>query len=61
MKLTPEQAEAEKQIRFDAVNSLLAFTAYTHPDWQTGEHHKVICDHLEAVERGDIKRLIITA
>ena len=61
MNIAPEVALAELERRIDAQNSLLAFTAYTKPDWETGTHHKVICDALEAVERGECKRLIITA
>ena len=59
--ISKEEAKLELEARVASVDSLLAFTAYTHPDWQTGEHHKLICDKLEAVERGDLKRLIITA
>lgn len=59
--ISPSEARAELGARIRAKDSLLAFTGYTHPDWQTGTHHEVICDRLEAVERGDIKRLIITA
>ncbi len=38
---------------------LLAFTEYTNPLYQRAEHHKLIADKLEAVERGDIDRLMI--
>ncbi len=47
--------------RLRASQSLLGFTEYTHPAWSTGAHHKLICEHLEAIERRDITRLIITA
>jgi predicted phage terminase large subunit-like protein len=40
-------------------NSLLSFTSYTNPLYQAAEHHKRICDRLEAVERGEIDRLMI--
>ena len=53
MDITKQAAREELQRRIEAKDSLLAFTAYTHPDWQTGAHHKVICEHLEAVERGE--------
>lgn len=69
--ITPEQARRELQRRYEARaelearnaarNSTLAFAQYTHPRWQTGEHHKLICDKLDAVERGEIKRLLIVA
>lgn len=38
---------------------LLDFATYIVPDYQRAEHHALICDHLEAVERGDIDRLMI--
>jgi predicted phage terminase large subunit-like protein len=39
---------------------LLEFTQYTNPTYQAAEHHRLIADKLEAVERGEIKRLMIT-
>jgi hypothetical protein len=44
-----------------ASQSLLAFTDYTHPSWESSAHHVRICEALESVERGDINRLMITA
>lgn len=38
---------------------LLTFTEYTQPGYVIGEHHKLICGALEAVERGDMRRLMI--
>lgn len=57
------RAEAQRELiaRQQAAESLLAFTEYTHPDWQTAQHHPIICDALEAVERGEAKRVIVTA
>lgn len=57
------RADAAREIirRDDARGRLLPFADYTHPRWVTGEHHRLICEHLEAVERGDIKRLLIEA
>ena len=60
MQHTHQQLIDELERRQQSLDSLLSFTEYTHPEWQTGEHHKVICEHLEAVERGEISRLIIT-
>lgn len=57
--ITSAVAAAELLARRRARASLLPFAAYTHPRWQTGDHHRVICEHLEAVERGEIKRLLI--
>ncbi len=41
--------------------SLLAFTKYTKPDFEAAEHHQIIADALEEVERGEVDRLIIQA
>lgn len=54
--MTLEKAKREK-VR----SSLIAFTEYTKDDFETATHHKLIAEKLEAVERGDIKRLIIMA
>jgi hypothetical protein len=40
---------------------LLAFTEYTMPGFQPGQHHARICEALERVERGECKRLMIFA
>lgn len=39
--------------------SLLRFTEYTNPLYQRAAHHQLIAEKLEAVERGDIDRLMI--
>jgi predicted phage terminase large subunit-like protein len=39
---------------------LLDFAGYIVPDYQRAGHHEMICDRLEAVERGEIDRLMIT-
>jgi predicted phage terminase large subunit-like protein len=41
--------------------SLLAYSRRSMPSYLVGEHHRVIAQHLEAVERGEIKRLMIFA
>ena len=38
---------------------MISFTEHTHSSWQTAEHHRKICNALEAVERGDCTRLMI--
>lgn len=43
----------------DARKSLLAFTEYTNPLYQRAHHHELIAAKLEAVERGEIDRLMI--
>lgn len=42
-----------------ARRSLLRFTEYTHPLYQRAVHHELIAERLEAVERGDIDRLMV--
>lgn len=42
-----------------ARQSLLAFTEYTNPQYQRAAHHALIAQRLEAVERGEIDRLMI--
>lgn len=39
--------------------SLIAFTNYTNPLYTSAAHHRLIADRLEAVERGEIDRLMI--
>lgn len=43
----------------DAAESLVAFTEYTYPRYQTAEHHRKIAAQLERVERGEIDRLML--
>lgn len=59
--ISPADAAREILRRREARKSLLSFAAYTHPQWCTGEHHRKICAALEAVERGECKRLMIFA
>lgn len=42
-----------------ARESLLGFTEYTNPAYQRARHHELIAAKLEAVERGEIDRLMI--
>ncbi len=58
--ITAAEAAAELLRRQEAADSLLSFTEYTLPRYKAAPHHKTICDALEAVERGDIRRLIIS-
>ena len=57
------EADAARELlrRKRARNHLLEFVEYTHPSWDTGEHHKTICTALESVERGECDRLILNA
>lgn len=43
-----------------AHSRLLSYAAYQWPGYRISRHHALIARHLEAVERGDIKRLMIT-
>jgi predicted phage terminase large subunit-like protein len=43
----------------DAAESLIAFTEYTLPEYEAANHHRLIAERLEAVERGEIDRLMI--
>lgn len=54
------QAATELLARRQARQSLVAFSAYTNPAYIPAPHHALIAEHLEAVERGEIKRLMIT-
>ena len=59
--ISAAEAAVELIKRRKARTSVVSFSEYTHPQWQTGEHHKIICEHLEALERRDIERLMIHA
>lgn len=39
---------------------LISYAAYQWPGYRDAAHHRLIARHLEAVERGEIKRLMIT-
>ena len=42
-----------------ARSSLIPFTNYTLPSYAAAAHHKLIAEHLEKVERGEIDRLMV--
>lgn len=42
-----------------AFSRLIAYAAYQWPSYQTAAHHRLIARKLEAVERGEVKRLMI--
>lgn len=52
--------EAEKGRRAIARADLLAFTHYTFAQYEAAPHHRRIARTLEAVERGEIDRLMVT-
>lgn len=43
-----------------ARRSLIDYAKYQWPGYKDAEHHRLIAEHLEAVERGEITRLMIT-
>ena len=51
----------EALFRQEASQKLERFVEYTKPDWRTAKHHAEMFSCLEALERGDITRLIIEA
>ena len=58
----PSQQDAARELlaRRKARSGLIAFTEYTNPAYAPASHHNLIAEKLEAVERGEIKRLMIT-
>jgi predicted phage terminase large subunit-like protein len=46
-------------MRRKARNNLVDFTEYTYDRYQTANHHRLICEQLERVERGEIDRLML--
>jgi len=58
--LSPKLARAELARRELARRHLIDFIEYTFPGYEAAPHHTLIADHLEAVERGELDRLMIT-
>jgi hypothetical protein len=61
LHVSPAQAAREVLARRKARKSLIDFTAYTKPDFEPSDHHLLICNALERVERGEVSRLMIFA
>jgi hypothetical protein len=57
--VTPQQIARELLRRKDAAENLIAFTEYTFARYRTAEHHRIIAEQLERVERGEIDRLML--
>jgi len=57
--VTSQDAAIELIARQKARESLIEFTRYTNPAYLAAAHHYLIASKLEAVERGEIKRLMI--
>ena len=56
---SPSQAAQELLLRLNAKNSLQSFISLVSPDTVPAKHHQLLLTHLEAIERGDISRLMI--
>lgn len=61
LKLSRQDAAIELLKRRRARERLIDFTTYTKPDFLVGQHHRIIADALESVERGECDRLMIFA
>ena len=59
MQISQQDAAKLLLKRRKARKSLIAFTEHTFPQYVPAAHHKLIAEHLEAVERGEIDRLMI--
>ncbi len=59
--ITPAQAAEEYYARLSAQDSLIDFTRYTKPGYVVDPAHRMIAEHLEKVESGEIQRLMIFA
>jgi predicted phage terminase large subunit-like protein len=57
--LSPQEAAREVLSRRQARAGLIPFTEYTLPTYEAAGHHQLIAGRLEAVERGEITRLMI--
>ena len=59
MVITPASAAGELLRRRQARRQLLPFCQYTMPDYEAAEHLVALDNALEAIERGELKRLIV--
>ena len=58
-EITPAEAASELLKRRKARGELISFCQYTMPTYETPPHILALAEKLEAVERGEIKRLIV--
>lgn len=58
---SPAEAARELLRRRQARDTLIGFTRYTLPSYTPDPFHQLLAEKLEAVERGEIKRLMIFA
>ena len=59
LRLSSQDAARELLARRTARKSLIGFTEYTNPRYQTAGFHRTIAGHLERVERGEVDRLML--
>ena len=59
MEKVQSNAKQELAKRELAKRRLIDFVKYNFPGYQVNWHHKILAEKLEAVERGEIKRLIV--
>jgi len=59
--VSPEEAAAEILRRRRGREHLIDFTQYTLPKYKADPFHRLVAEKLEAVERGEIKRLMLFA
>ena len=57
--LALEQAKQTLSVRERAQNDFMTFVKHVYENFSGGKHHRVIAKKLEAVARGELKRLII--
>jgi predicted phage terminase large subunit-like protein len=60
LQLSPQAAAQLLLKRRAARDGLIPFTELTFPKYRAADHHRLIAEHLEQVERGEIDRLLIT-
>ncbi len=58
-QVSPSQAASELLARRRAKETLLGFTTYTKPDYETNWHHRLLCEYLDRFVAGEIKRLMV--
>src|ERR1017187_2914969 len=57
--MTQENTTASQQLLALAHEDLACYAISQYPSFELARHHELIVDKLEAVERGDISRLMI--
>ncbi len=57
--VSPQRAKAELARRELARRHLLDFVRHNFPEYRVNWHHRLLAEKLEAVERGELKRLMV--